>query len=68
MVHEAASPSSRAKSKSIGESPFTFPKFLGKFAFPSEFRDLADAAAPAKADRLVARNAVSDEAVAALLS
>jgi hypothetical protein len=42
MVHEAASPSSRAKSKSIGESPFTFPKFLGKFAFPSEFRDLAE--------------------------
>jgi hypothetical protein len=37
MVHEAASPSSRAKSKSIGESPFTFPKFLGKFAFPSDF-------------------------------
>ena len=42
MVDEAASPSARAKSKSIGESPFTFPKFLGKFAFPSEFRDLAE--------------------------
>jgi hypothetical protein len=42
MVHEAASPSSGAKSKSIGESPLTFPKFLGKFAFPSEFRDLAE--------------------------
>jgi phasin len=42
MVDEAASPSSRAKSKSIGESPFTFTKFMGKFAFPSEFRDLAE--------------------------
>jgi phasin len=42
MVDETASPSSRAKSKSIGESPFTFPKFLGKFDFPSEFRDLAE--------------------------
>jgi len=42
MVDEAASPSSRAKSKSIGESPFTLPKFLGKFDFPSEFRDLAE--------------------------
>jgi hypothetical protein len=42
MVDEAASPSSRAKSKSIGESPFTFPKFLGKLAFPSEFHHLAE--------------------------
>jgi hypothetical protein len=42
MVDEAASPSSRAKSKSIGETPFTFSKFLGKFDFPSEFRDLAE--------------------------
>jgi phasin len=42
MVDEAASPSSRAKSKSIGESPFIIPKFLGQFAFPSEFRDLAE--------------------------
>ena len=42
MVDEAASPSSRAKSKSIGETRFTFPKFLGKFDFPSEFRDLAE--------------------------
>lgn len=40
MVDEAASPSSRAKSKSNGKSPF--PEFLGKFAFPSEFRDLAE--------------------------
>jgi len=31
MVDEAASPSS-----------FTFPKFLRKFAFSSEFRDLAE--------------------------
>jgi phasin len=42
MVDEAASPSSRAKLKSIGETPFTFSKFLGKFDFPSEFRDLAE--------------------------
>ena len=42
MVDEAASPSSRAKWKSIGESPFSFPKFLGIFQFPSEFRDLAE--------------------------
>jgi phasin len=42
MVDEAASPSSRAKSKSIVESPFTFAKFPGNFAFPSEFRDLAE--------------------------
>jgi hypothetical protein len=42
MVDEAtAAPSSRAKSKSISESPFIFPKFLGKLDFPSEFRDLA---------------------------
>ena len=43
MVDEAtAAPSSRAKSKSISESPFVFPKFLGKLDFPSEFRDLAE--------------------------
>jgi phasin len=42
MVDEAVSPSSRAKLKAIGESPFTFPKFLGKFSFSSEFRDLAE--------------------------
>jgi phasin len=42
MVDEAASPSSRAKTKPIDDSPFTIPKFLGKFAFPSEFRDLAE--------------------------
>ena len=42
MVDEAASPSSRAKLKSIGETPFTFPKILGKLAFPSEFHDLAE--------------------------
>jgi phasin len=43
MVDEAtAAPSSRAKSKSISESPFIFPKFLGKLDFPSEFRDLAE--------------------------
>ena len=43
MVDEAtAAPSSRAKSKSISESPFVFPKFLGKLNFPSEFRDLAE--------------------------
>jgi phasin len=43
MANEAAAtPSSRAKSKSIGESPFVFPKFLGKFDFPSEFRDFAE--------------------------
>jgi phasin len=43
MVDEAtAAPSSRAKSKSISESPFVFPKFFGKLDFPSEFRDLAE--------------------------
>src|SRR6516162_10915493 len=42
IVDEAASSSSRAKTKSIDESPFIIPKFLGKFAFPSEFRDLAE--------------------------
>jgi phasin len=42
MIDEATSPSSRAKSKSIGESAFTIPKFLGKFAFPSEFHNLAE--------------------------
>jgi hypothetical protein len=31
-----------SSSKSIGESPFTFPKFLEKFTFPSEFHDLAE--------------------------
>jgi phasin len=41
-VDEAASPSSRAKSKTIGESPFTLPIFLGKFDFPPGFRDLAE--------------------------
>jgi phasin len=38
----AAAPSSRAKSKSISELPFVFPKFLGKLDFPSEFRELAE--------------------------
>ena len=43
MVDEAAAtPSSRAKSKSIDELPFVFPKFLGRFDFPSEFRELAE--------------------------
>ncbi len=42
MVDDTASPGSRAKSKSVGESPFTFPKFLGKFDFPAEVRDLAE--------------------------
>ena len=41
MVDEAAAtPSSRAKS--IDELPFVFPKFLGRFDFPSEFRELAE--------------------------
>ena len=38
----AAAPSSGAKSKTSSESPFVFPKFLGKLDFPSEFRDLAE--------------------------
>jgi phasin len=38
----AAAPSSRAKSKSISELPFVFPKFLGELDFPSEFRELAE--------------------------
>src|ERR1700730_13415921 len=44
IVDEAAqTPSSRAKSKPIGGSPFEFPKFLmGKFELPSEFRELAE--------------------------
>ena len=43
MVDEAtAAPSSRAKSKSISESSFVFPNFLGRLDFPSEFRDLAE--------------------------
>jgi phasin len=43
MVDETVqTPSSRAKSKPIGEPQFALPKFLGKFDFPSEFRDLAE--------------------------
>jgi phasin len=44
IVAEAAqTPSSRAKSNPIGGSPFEFSKFLvGKFEFPSEFRELAE--------------------------
>ena len=42
MVDDTVSPASRAKSKSVSELPFTFPKFLGKFAFPTEFGDLAE--------------------------
>src|ERR1700751_6433005 len=43
MVGETVqTPSSRAKAKPIGEPQFALPKFLGKFDFPSEFRDLAE--------------------------
>ena len=42
MVDEAGSLSSRARSNSIGESPFMIPKFLGKFAFPFELHNLAE--------------------------
>jgi phasin len=47
IVDEAAqTPSSRAKSKAIGGSPFEFQRFLmGKFEFPSEFRELAEKSA-----------------------